>query len=299
MKEELKSAILNKRRLKRRLMIVCLTGLLMGPFIAFAEQISVAEAMLDPVFCIQQPMGEMFEGSAMIEWIFFLIGGIALSVALHDTIKNKTMLPVVVTLSGAFCVIPEVLGDILGDCYRPEGIGSVVFNMMGQRVTWFSIATWFALGTMLITICYAMISRSVQTKWLWIGFAVVAGMDVFLLCSHSLHVYAEPQSFAMLVKLPLWKMTTSTTGIFISAALAYRYHKPLKGWLAPIMFVVTPSSYLAVQVLVRVPANIADNGSYSWTTGILICLSCMTIVALTMLFILKRNPFEMEGKSSL
>jgi len=262
-------------------------------------------AMIDPVFYIWQLRNAIFNiaNNNIAEWVLVAIGISAVSFSLHDVLKDKTVLPFVVTLSGFFCVIPEVfVDDMWGNYDRPESIVQGIFRIVGRDISWFSVAIWFAFGTAVSIICYTLIFRDVQTKWLWIGFAIAGVLDLVfeetMFISHGLYVFYEPQPFVILTKFPWWRMTTSTTGLFLSAALAYRYREHLKGWLVLLMFMVTPLSYFAVQGCVRISAYIVDKENYSWSAGILICMLCITIVALTMQLILKRNPFDMRGKNA-
>ncbi|MEN6457093.1 MAG: hypothetical protein ABFD10_22800 [Prolixibacteraceae bacterium] len=240
--------------------------------------------------------------SFIAAWGLVVIGTTAVLFAIHDAFRNKTALPVIVTLSGILCVIPEVfVGDIGETCSRSANFAYNTSRIMGREVNWFSVATWFAFGTAVSMICYTSIFRNVQTKWLWIGFAVVGAVDIVfeqtVFFSHGL--YYEPLPFVILTRFPWWRMTIGTTGLFLSAALAYRYRRHLKGWLSMLMFAITPLSYLAVYSFVGIPTLVVSKESYSSSAGILIYILCITVVALTMQLVLKRGPLEMEGRSPL
>lgn len=259
--------------------------------------------MINPVFLVTGYIWNTAT-STIAEWGLVVIGITAVLFAIHDAFRNKTALPVIVTLSSILCVIPEVfVGDIGETSNRSATFAYNTFRIMGREVTWFSVATWFAFGTAVVLICYTLILRNVQTKWLWIGFVVVGAVDIVfeqtMFFSHGLYVYYEPLPFVILTRFPWWRMTIDTTGLFLSTALAYLYREHLKGWLSILMFAITPLCYFAVHGLVGIPTLIVSNGNDSWSAGIFICMLCITIVALTMQLVLKRDPFEMEGRNPL
>jgi hypothetical protein len=259
--------------------------------------------MINPVFLVTGYIWNKATGT-IAEWGLVVIGTTAVLFAIHDAFRNKTALPVIVTLSSILCVIPEVFVGDIGETYnRSATFAYNTFRIMGREVPWFSVATWFALGTAVSMICYRLIFRNVQTKWLWTGFAIVGAVDIFfeqtMFFSHGLYVYYEPLPFVILTRFPWWRMTIDTTGLFLSVALAYRYCEYLNGWLSMLMLVITPLNCFAVYALVGIPTLIVSNGNYSWSAGIFICMLCITIVALTMQLILKRDPFEMEGRNPL
>jgi hypothetical protein len=90
--------------------------------------------------------------STTTEWAFAAIGAIAVLFALQDVFKTKAVLPVMVTLSGVLCVVPEVfVSDVWVICNKPENFAHGTSRIMGRDVAWFSVAMWFAYGMSLIT----------------------------------------------------------------------------------------------------------------------------------------------------
>lgn len=297
---------MSEKQFKRSLMILCFASFFIDPSFTFAGQTQVMSTMVNPVFyvwCLPNAIYHTAKGT-IAEWILLAIGIIAVSLAIHDALRNKTALPVIITLSGVLCVIPEVIvGDIGEICNRSATFACSTFRIMGRDVTLFSAASWFAFGTAVSMICYTLILRNVQTKWLWIGFAVVGAVDIVLeeaiFIRHGFYVYYEPLPFVLLARFPWWRMTIDTTGLFLSVALAYRYREYLKSWLSMLMLMITPLSCFAVYAFVGMPILVVSKESYSCSAGILICTLCITVVALTMQLVLKRNPFEMEGRNAL
>ena len=237
-----------------------------------------------------------------MNWAVFAIGLVMVAFAIRDSLKNKKILPVIVTLSGVFCVIPEVfIKDIWSGHIKPASFDEGPFQITGNDMTWSYVVTWFAFGTAVTMICYTLISGNVKTKWLWTGLAVAVMADIIfegiVINRHNLYVYYDFQPFLIWTGFPWWKMTTSTTSLFLSAAIAFRYRELLDNWLSVLMFAITPVSYFAVHGVAGTSALLASKGNYSWSAGILICALCMIIAALTMQFILKRDPANPEGKN--
>ena len=302
----MKSAVLTPKWFKRGLIIVCFVPFLIDPLVANARQMEVFVTMGNPVFHLWKLQDVIWSmaNSIIAEWGLVMIGVTAVLFAIHEAFRNKTVLPVIVTLSGVLCVIPEVIvGDIGEICNRSATFACSTFRIMGRDVTLFSVASWFAFGTAVSMICYTLILRDVQTKWLWIGFAVVGAVDIVLeeaiFIRHGFYVYYEPLPFVLLARFPWWRMTIDTTGLFLSVALAYRYREYLKSWLSMLMLMITPLSCFAVYAFVGMPILVVSKESYSCSAGILIYTLCITVVALTMQLVLKRNPFEIEGRNAL
>lgn len=269
-------------------------------------QNAVSEMHIDPNFGLPAPpMHACYDpqNTFYAEMVLTAVGLMAVAFALRDAIRNKTILPIVVVSSGVFCVFPEVFIDVLGGCLWPTSPGHVVFRILGRDMTWFPVAAWFAFGGLLICICYSMIARGVKTKWLWVAFAVAGFMDIvfeeIMLNVHGLYVYFGHQPLVLLTRFPWWWLPTNTGGLFLAAALAYRYRKFLTGWKVLLVYPLTPFAYMAVHGFVGMPADTVINGDYPWIVtqagGIATTLLCLIATAFTIHLVLGRNPFDLEG----
>jgi len=237
------------------------------------------------------------------ECILIIVGLIVVGFATRDSIRFKTVLPVTVALSGVFCVFPEVFIDVLGGCLWPTSPGHVAFKILGREMTWFPVTAWFAFGALLTYICFGMMLREVKTKWIWVAFAVAGCMDIvfeeIMLNVRGLYVYYGHQPLVLLTKFPWWWLPINTAGLFLAAALAYRYRQHLHGWKAAIMFPLTPFAYMAVHGFAGMPADAVINGDYSWIItqagGIATSLLCLVATALMIHLVLERNPFRLNA----
>lgn len=220
--------------------------------------------------------------------------------ACFDGFKRKTFLPIFVALSGIGCVIPETFVDIAAGCYWTVRQGDVVFRIMGRDMTWFPFVAWLAFGACLTYLAYAALLRGVKTKWLWLAFIVAGIIDIvfeeIMLNAGGLYVYYGHQPLILFTEFPLWWMFSNAAGLFLAAALAYRYRKHLEGWRGLAMFFITPTSWLSVFGFAAMPASIVINGNYSWLVtqagGLLTAALSALAVAGTMHLVLQRDPFN-------
>lgn len=277
---------------------------------ASLAQAASSPMVIDPNFGVPAPPMQAHydpHNTLVAECVLITVGLLATAFALRDGIRNKTALPVFVALSGMFCVFPEVFIDVLGGCLWPTSPGHVAFKILGREMTWFPVTAWFAFGALLITICYSMMSRKVKTKWIWVAFAVAGSLDIvfeeIMLNVHGLYVYFGHQPLILLTKFPWWWLPTNTGGLFLAAALAYRYRKYLTGWKGAAMFLLTPIAYMGVHGFVGMPADTVINGDYNWIVtqagGIATVLLCLVAAAITIHLVLQRNPFDLEATSPL
>jgi hypothetical protein len=87
-------------------------------------------------------------------------------------------------------------------------------------------------------------------------------------------------------------------GVFLAAALAYRYRHLLQGWRSLAMLVVTPASVAGVYGFIAMPGWVAVNGDYGWLLTQLLGLSVFVLGTATFMFILdavlRRPPLRPE-----
>jgi hypothetical protein len=218
-------------------------------------------------------------------------------------LKTKSILPVAVTVSGTGCVISETCCGVLGAVYWPTNLDNFAFAALGRQMSWYPLAAWFAFGAVSTYICYAMISRKPRTIWLWVAFALVCLADIVfeevMLNIRGLHLYYANQPLIVLTRFPWWWGPVNAGGLFLPAALAYRFKGSLQGWRSLAVLVLTPSAYQAVVGFAAMPAFIVINGDYSWMQtqagGLLAIVLAVVAMALTIKLVLHRDPFEFRG----
>jgi hypothetical protein len=227
-----------------------------------------------------------------------------LAFAIYDARRTKTALPIFVALSGVFCAIPEVFIDIPGACFWPYADGQIVYTILGRPMTWFPIAAWFAFGAVLAYLPYALFLRGAKIGWLWGALAVACVFDIaieeIMLNVPGLYVYYGHQPMIFFTKFPAWWMFTNTAGIFLGAALAWRFRESLQGWKGIAMFALMPLAFLGVFGFTAMPASIVINGDFPWVVtqagGVLTSALGLLSAALTTRVLLNRNPFEFASR---
>lgn len=230
--------------------------------------------------------------------ILLILAGLAVISSIRDSYKFKSMLPFALALSGAAVVIPEVFVDILGCIYWPWEPGKVAFSIMGRHMTWFTVAVWFAYGSIVAYGSYAFLLRNSSTKkiWCWLGFAGILNIlfEEIMLNIPGLYVYYGNQPLILLTKMPWWWLAVNVSGMFISAALTFRLKEYLKGWRAMLAILITPTVYLGSFSFAGMPAAIVVNGQFPWVImqlgGIITVCFSFVAVLLAIKLLLNKNP---------
>lgn len=182
---------------------------------------------IDPMFGLPTPPRDApfgLEASLYTGLVLGLIGIAVQICAVYDARRTRSVLPIFVALSGVFCVIPEVFIDVAGACFWPFAEGHVVFTALGRPMTWFPIVAWFAFGSVLVYLPYALLLRNAATKSLWGALAFTCVFDIVIeevmLNTLGLYVYYGHQPMIFFTKFPAWWMFTNSVGVFLGAALA-------------------------------------------------------------------------------
>jgi hypothetical protein len=236
--------------------------------------------------------------------VFVAIGLTVLAFAIYDARWTNTVLPIFVALSGAFCAIPEIFIDVAGGCFWPYSEGHVVYTFLGRPMTWYPILAWFGFGAVLSYVPYALFVRRAKVSWLLIGLVAACAFDILveeiMLNVPGLYVYYGQQPLILLTKFPAWWMFTNIPGVFLASALAWRFKGELEGWKGILMFVLTPTAFLAVFGFAAMPASIVILGNYSWVItqagGIVTSVLGIVASALIIRLVLRRDPLVLSGR---
>ncbi|WP_210717276.1 hypothetical protein [Amycolatopsis acididurans] len=228
------------------------------------------------------------------------LSGVALGII--QWVRTKSPLPLMIALSGAVICIPEVFFDVMGGVYFPwsatEPLGQA-YAILGREMPWWIAAGWFGYGAFNFFMFTLLASKpSTKTIWLMLGGAAV-GDVVFeeILLSFNVYHYYGNQPLVIVSQLPWWWIPCNSIGVFLAAALAYRFQDFLRGWRSLLMLVITPLSVTTVYGAIALPSWIAVNGNYPWLPTQILGLATIAlgivVFALILELVLKRKPFEL------
>lgn len=260
---------------------------------------------IDPTFGVPiPPIGAYYDPvlSNYVLWVIGILGVIITAFSLFDCVKKKSLVPIMLSFGVIACIVPEVYIDIMSGCYWTNTPETTAFTIQGRAMPWFSVVAWYFLGNVMIYGIYKIISRRAATKWLWGVFLLVCALDILCensaLSVHDLYLYYGNQPL-WIGKLPLWFAPSNAGGMFLAAALAYRYEHRLRGWRSLSLIFLTPMSLGGFYAFVSLPAWIVVNGRYSWLltqgAGLLTVAMGFTAVAMTIHLVLRRDPYDLAG----
>lgn len=227
--------------------------------------------------------------------------------ALRRSLKEQKLLPIVVALSGSMGVFAEVYTDVLGAVHWSHDPGHIttrtVFHLFGRDMALVPVVAWIAFGAVLTYLCFEIISRQPKTKWLWAAFLLACLADMAfeepMLNYGGLYTYYGNQPLILLSKFPWWWMPMNAGGLFLAAALAYRYRDSLRGFRSFAMFWITPAAFMAFYGFCAWPTLCAINGNYSWLTIQLAGLLGVGVATLSTAgvihLVLRRDPFDLNS----
>jgi hypothetical protein len=163
---------------------------------------------------------------------------------------------------------------------------------------WYVVAAWFGYGVFNF-FTFKLLTYNPRTKYLWLMVGIAGITDVLmeeLLLHIGIFTYYGNQPLIIFGEYPWWWLPCNSVGVFLAAAIAYRYRKHLQGWRALSMFLITPASVGAVYGFVALPSWIAVNGQLPWLPtqllGLLTFALGVVVFAFILGVILKRPPFQ-------
>ncbi|KAI8220358.1 hypothetical protein K4K54_008653 [Colletotrichum sp. SAR 10_86] len=233
--------------------------------------------------------------------VMTLIGLSAVVLGARDAQKQRSLLPLILPLSGAIIAFPETFIDVLGCIYYPWAAENASFHLIGREMPpWIPI--WFGYGSLMqINLQLLVNNASTKTLWWFLGLMMVSDLAVeeILLPMGVYHYYGN-QPLVILNMFPWWWMAPNSIGVFLATALAYRYRSLLVGWKVVGVMFLTPMSVGPIYGFICFPVWVAINGDCGWLVTQLLGLLTMAfgVVAFRIIseMVLGRNPFDMGGK---
>lgn len=232
-----------------------------------------------------------------------LIGLIGVGLGIRLAIKDRSVLPLAIALSGAMIVFPEVFFDVMGAVYFPysetEPFGAT-FTMLGRTMPYWIVAGWFGYGVFTVT-TYMMLRARPTTRVLWYGWgAALLGDIVFeeVLLNLDVYHYYGNQPLVLITELPWWWIPCNSVGVMLAASIAWRFKDGLRGWKPWAMLAVTPMSVPAVYGAIALPAWVATNSDFSWLPTQLLGFATLILGVFAFMavlkFVLNRDPFDLD-----
>jgi hypothetical protein len=239
--------------------------------------------------------------------VMTLIGLMGVGLGIRMSIKGKTLLPVMVGLSGVMIAIPEVFYDVIGAVYFPfshtEPLGWA-YEILGRPMPVWILAGWFGYGVFAVFTYWVLTVRP-TTRVLWYMWGAAAvGATVFeeLLLKTDVYHYYGNQPLVLISELPWWWTPCNSVGTMLAAAIAYRFRSSLRGAGALCMLVVTPMSVTAIYGFIALPSWIATNADYPWLITQVLGLITIVLGVFAYMGVLKlvlnRDPFDLDYKPS-
>lgn len=242
--------------------------------------------------------------------ILFAITASWVVVGLLDYRKSNSPILLAFAFSGFTCDLVEPYLDVMGGCLWPTSPTLTIFNVLGRPMSLFSLSAWAAFGASMTCISYLLIRKVIRdkkpTSWLWLTFIIAGLVDVFfeeIMLNAHLYVYYANQPLILLTKFPWYYATLNGGGLFMVAAVVYRYRACFMGWRALFLLVLVPMFEGANYGFTAMPAWIVVNGQYGWLTtqvcGLLTVVLGFAVMAGTFKLVLQRNPFALKSCSTL
>lgn len=231
------------------------------------------------------------------------IGLIGVGLGLHRLIRTGSWLPLMVALSAAMIVFPEVFYDVIGAVYFPwsetEPLGET-FTILGRTMPVWIFMGWFGYGIFCFG-TYAFLESRPSTRMLWYAWgAAILGDIVFeeVLLKFDVYHYYGNQPLVLISELHWWWIPCNSVGVILAASLAYRFRAKLQGPRGLVMLVVTPMSVTAVYGFIALPSWVATNGDYGWLPTQLLGLLTLVLGVFAFMgvlrMVLNRDPFDLD-----
>lgn len=272
-----------------------ITALRQGPVLGSAD------FTLDPEFKIPAPPHStpyMSMNNIIATVCMTAVGLVGVGLGIREIRKTGSLLPLMLALSGAMICIPEVFYDVIGAVYFPWSESNLAYTILGREMPWWIVAGWFGYGAFMIFI-YKVLESNPRTKTIWLMWAGAAASSVVfeeILLSMGVYHYYGNQPLIIISQLPWWWIPCNSVGVFLAAAIAYRYRERMRGWRSISMLVITPLSVTAVYGFIALPSWIAVNGDYPWLPTQLLGMMTIALGVAVFAFILDavlgRHPFR-------
>lgn len=273
------------------------------PDAAFAQNAGSA-VILDPTFRTPAPPNDAFpQNAGHVFWgtVAMLIAGLlAAAVAISDSIRLKTTVPVGILLGAAACVYPESVDNYLAGCFwsTSHDHDKLLYFLMGREFDYYVTIMWWTFGAILGYIFYTGLQRNLTTGGLWIAFALSGLADIvieeLLLRYGGIYTYFGHQPLVLLGYFPWWWLFVNVSALYLSMAITYRLREWLNGWKSVFIVALMPLCYIGGFSFAALPTIYVIQGDFSplvtQLAGILSCLIALVQTGGVFYFILGRNP---------
>ncbi|KAJ8117654.1 hypothetical protein OPT61_g1201 [Boeremia exigua] len=285
--------------------VLCITALaFVGSFLHKRPEKGGIDFDVDPHFELPKPPTSLpYSRTYNIVVISFMTatGLLAVLLGARDARRTRTILPVVLPLSGAMIAFPETFIDVMGGIYYPWSDKNASFHILGREMLpWITI--WFGYGALMQTTLQLLYNKATtRTLWLFLGFMMVSDLIVeeIMLPMGVYHYYGN-QPLIVLNMFPWWYMAPNSVGVFLATALAFRFRHHLVGYRSLAVLLLTPMSVGGIYGFIAFPAWVAINGDFGWfltdVLGLLTLIFGGLAFAGILELVLVRNPFDMDGK---
>lgn len=236
--------------------------------------------------------------------VLFAIVAIWMIVGLLDYRKSNSPILLAFAFSGFACDLVEPYLDVMGGCLWPTSPTLTIFTILGRPMSLFSLSAWAAFGASMTCISYLLIRKVLEerkaTGWLWLTFVLAGLVDVFfeeIMLNAHLYVYYANQPLILLTRFPWYYATLNGGGLFMAAAVVYRYKAYFRDLRALFLLLLVPMFEGANYGFTAMPVWIVVNGQYGWLTtqagGLLTVILGFAVMAGTFQLVLQRNPFDL------
>jgi hypothetical protein len=254
---------------------------------------------IDPIFGIPKPPLDTpyYHKANIIEIsLMTLCGLIGVVMGAYDAYHQKSLLPLMLPISGAFIAFPETFLDNMGALYYPWSSENRSFHVLGREMPpWIPI--WFGYGAFM-QYNLKLLHNNCRTKTLWIWWAITVVGDLVIeeiLLPMGIYRYYGNQPLIILGTLPWWWLPCNSVGVFLATALAHRYEKYLRDWKSVVVIFSTPMCVGATYGFIAFPSWVAVNSNYPWLVTQLLGLATMifgvVMFCIVLEMVLGRHPF--------
>ncbi|WP_339861616.1 hypothetical protein [Thalassospira alkalitolerans] len=291
---------------------VGLAFLMLWPDAGHAQTAS-STVFLDTTFRTPAPPNDAFPQNAehvFYGTLFMLIAGLIMTfVAVFDSVRLKTMVPIGIVLGAAVCVFPESIDNYLAGCFWSvsHDPDKLLYFLMGREYDYYVAVMWWTFGTILGYIFYIALQRNVTTGGLWIAFGLSGVADIImeelLLRYGGIYTYFGHQPLVILGYFPWWWLFVNVSAIYLSIAITYRFREWLSGWRSVFILALMPLCYIGGFTFAGLPTIYVIQGDFSplvtQLAGILSCILALVQTGGIIYFILGRNPLAFGERERL
>lgn len=286
---------------------ICLTiSALVVTYLRSSPVRGSTEFDFDPIFNIPRP--PLNTPVPIIEIIIeqvvmYISGLIGVVLGAIDAHRTKTLLPIILPISGAFIAFPELMLDVLGGLYHPWPSTYPSLHLLGREVVpWISV--WFGYGAFMQMLLRLLQNNcTTRTLWLYWGAMVLGDLvieEIFLPMGAWEYYGNQPLRVG---SLPWWWLPCNSVGVFLATAVAFRAGRRLQGWTVLAVVFTTPMSVAATYGAIALPCWFAVNGDYGWAVTQMLGLITMALglglFCVILEFVLVREAFGMEGRGTV